>query len=90
MSNVIEHKMQRKELGELVCKMIDLLCQESNQIRRDLDTWDKAEDSLEKLATMAELKIRRNQLKRLLRGIKGMLDKTVYKMIILTIDTESN
>lgn len=80
-----------KALENVIRQMVDVLCVEAAQIKKDLRKWESVrEESIEKLANITELKIRRKQVKIILQKIEPVIKKSTYQILLSVMEVEDN
>jgi hypothetical protein len=86
----IDSPSMEAELTAIIIKIVDLISDEDMRTEINIREWRHKKDSLEKLATQAELKIRSYQIRKIRREVLSILKTSTNRIIISTIETPSN
>jgi hypothetical protein len=79
------------ELETIINKIIDLVAARDLEIEARVREWKKVDKlSLEKLGSEAELKIQAEELKRIRKGIKAVIDRSTNRLIVSTREPADN
>lgn len=80
-----------RELGKIIQQIIDALIAEEKNIAIERGQWiDMPGNELEKLATLAELKIRIKEVNRIKKSVLCILRRSTNNLIIATLRDVDN
>lgn len=80
-----------RELEDVVQKIVDELVKEAEAVRSELEKWRAVkEDSLEKLGRIAELKMRKIYIKKLLNNTRKIISKATNRLVIVAHEPSEN
>ncbi len=82
--------MLNTELARIISKITDIITSEGKDIEKELSKWVKEKDSLEKLAHLAEFKIRKKQVRRINEKVYAILKESGNLIILSTMKTDDN
>jgi predicted HTH domain antitoxin len=78
------------EMTRAIQKFVDVVSEEDMSIQLEIKRANQEPDSLNKMAKLAELKIRANQINRIRKKVRKILSDLVNILVIASIDVPKN
>lgn len=85
-----QSKLIEAELVRLVSHIVDIITDEHKLIEAELLLWKMKPHDLDRMANLAELKIKSKQIKNLKKKILSVIKTSTNKLIISSIKMEEN
>lgn len=79
-----------KELSKIIVRIVDLVALLDMEVQVDTKKWRRAEQSLERLASLAELDIRDKQIQRIRKEVLRIIRDSTNRLVLSTIKPGRN
>lgn len=79
-----------KELSEIIAKMTDILVRREEAIRKDLAYWTFQPESLERLAKLAVINVKKKQIEAIKKDFSGIMKGSENRIILSVMDQFDN